>query len=162
MSKYKEISKCLSIACALLVAMPLLAEEPHPQSHEAIKKMADKLEAARKAREAGRAEKDGNVQEESNSTQAASSGPVTKEKVEKLKQQCDEAREKHLAPLRKAAINKCIAKKVKSPAECERFYQDFGESGITAGGNFRQRRFHNIPECQPYYEAERKLQMNIK
>jgi len=162
MIKYNKLSILISIACALLVALPLFAEEPHPQSPEAIKKMADELEAARKARESGRAEKTENTQKETKDTHAASSGPVTQEEVEKLRQQCEAAREKHLAPLRKAAIEECISQKVKTPEECEKFYADFGESGITQGGSFRQRQFHNIPECQPYYEAEKKLHMNSK
>jgi len=62
-----------------------------------------------------------------------------------------------IAPLKQSAIEECIAKKVKSPAECEKFYKDFGESGITESGSFRQRRFHDIPECQAYYDAEKTL-----
>jgi len=162
MGNYKNLSILISIACALLVAQPLFAEEPHPQSPEAIKKMADELEAARKAREAGKTEKTEATQKESKDIHAASSSPVTQEEVEKLRQQCETAREKHLAPLRKDAIEECISQKVKTPEECKQFYADFGESGITQGGSFRQRRFHNIPECQPYYEAEKKLHMNSK
>lgn len=162
MQKFKEISTFISMACVLLVALPLYAEEPHPQSHEAIKKMADELEAARKARETGKVESNDNDEEASTNDQAASPGPVTKESVEALKQQCEAARERHLAPLRKVAIEECIAQKVKTPAECEKFYKDFGGSGVTENGSFRQRKFHNIPECQPYYEAEKKLHMNIK
>lgn len=162
MPEFIKNTRFISLACVLLVALPLYADEPHPQSHEAIKKMADELEAARKAREARKAEENDSTEKESNDTQAASSGPVTKEEVENLRQQCEVARKKHLAPLRKAAIEECIAKKVKSPSQCEKFYQDFGESGVTQQGNFRQRRFHNIPECQPYYDAEKQLRMNTK
>lgn len=162
MRLYKIVSLFIYLTSALFVAMPIFAAEPHPQSHEAIKKMADELEAARKAREADQANKNDNKQHETSDTQTTGSGPITKAELEKLKQQCDEAREKYLAPLRKSAVEECIANKVKSPEECEKFYHDLGESGITEQGNFRQRRFHNIPQCQPYYEAERKYRMNIK
>lgn len=162
MQKFSAISKFICMACVLLVTLPLYAEEPHPQSHEAIKKMGDELEAARKAREAGKTEQTENAQQESMEEEAASSGHVTKEQVETLRQQCEAARERHLAPLKQAAIDECIAQKVKTPAECEKFYEDFGGSGVTQNGAFRQRKFHNIPECQPYYEAEKKLHLNVK
>jgi hypothetical protein len=52
--------------------------------------------------------------------------------IQELQKQCDDARE-----------------------HCERFYADFGQGGTTQSGGFRQRMFHDIPECQPLYEAER-------
>ena len=38
---------------------------------------------------------------------------------------------------------------------CERFYADFGQGNATRAGGFQQRMFHDIPECQALYEAER-------
>lgn len=154
----------------LLSALPLSAAEtnnpaqetptetPHPQSIEAIKQMGDELEADRKAREAAaKAKKDGNESTPNSPHSDKDTATITKQDLDRLKQQCDDAREELIAPLREKAIQECIAKKVKTADQCAQFYKDYGESGVTASGGFRQRMFHDIPECQPYYEAEKKL-----
>ena len=148
----------------LCVSLPLVAAEAadttkplDPQSPEAIQKIADELEADRKAREAGAKAKQETTGRQVVQPVTGKADQVTASDVARLKQQCDEAREEQIAPLRKAAIEECIAKKVKSASECENFYKDYGEAGVTQGGGFRQRMFHNIPECQPYYDAEKKL-----
>ena len=82
--------------------------------------------------------------------------------LQELERQCEEAREKLIAPLRQEAIEQCIESRQSSrsrqdPREhCENFYRDFGEAGRTQTGHFRQRMFHDIPECQAFYEAERR------
>jgi hypothetical protein len=78
--------------------------------------------------------------------------------------QCEDAREALIAPLRQQAIDTCIADRTSGRSgsrssrdareHCERFYVDFGQSGTTQSGGFRQRMFHDIPECQALYEAE--------
>jgi len=164
MTTYRHFIFILSLTGLLLFSLPLPAaepadstpatpvEQPKPQSHEAIKQMADELEADRKAREAAAQEKrEMEMKEESDSAQESDAASELK----KLKEQCDEAREARIAPLREAAIQECIGKKVKTPEECERFYQDYGNAGATQSGGFRQRMFHDIPECQPYYDAEK-------
>lgn len=75
--------------------------------------------------------------------------------LQELRAQCEEARQALLAPLREEETQKCIAEKQKSPEECERFYSDYGDGGRTAAGGHRERMFHDIPECQPLYEAEK-------
>ena len=75
--------------------------------------------------------------------------------IEELRAQCEEAREARLAPLREQEVQKCIAEKQKTPDECERFYSNYGDGGRTAAGGHRERMFHDIPECQPLYEAEK-------
>lgn len=84
----------------------------------------------------------------------ADSTEISQADLATLKQQCEDAREALIAPLRKAAIEKCIAEKEKSAEECEQFYQDYGNGGATGPGTFRQRMFHDIPECQRLYDAE--------
>jgi hypothetical protein len=80
--------------------------------------------------------------------------------LEELELQCEDARERHLAPLREEAIGLCIKERESSrssgdPREhCERFYEDFGNGGTTQSGGFRQRMFHDIPQCQELHEAE--------
>ena len=85
--------------------------------------------------------------------------------IEELQKQCEDAREALIAPLRQEAINKCIADREAGRSgtrsrrdareHCERFYADFGQGGTTQSGGFRKRMFHDIPECQALYEAER-------
>ena len=85
--------------------------------------------------------------------------------IEELERQCEAAREALIAPLRQEAIDTCIADRTSGRSgsrssrdareHCERFYVDFGQGGTTQSGGFRQRMFHDIPECQALYEAER-------
>jgi hypothetical protein len=150
----------LFFCCTLIISHPVFASEKvNPQSPEAIKQMADELEAERKAREA--AAKGGQTNNPMrNSGADADSAKITSTNLDRLKQQCEAAREQQIAPLRKQAIEECIAKNVKSVSECEKFYEDYGNAGTTKGGGFRQRMFHNIPECQAYYAAEENFRKN--
>lgn len=85
--------------------------------------------------------------------------------LQTLERRCENAREQLIAPLRQDAINQCVADRVSgnrgsrnsrdAREYCERFYADFGQGGRTQSGGFRQRMFHDIPECQAFYEAER-------
>lgn len=85
--------------------------------------------------------------------------------LQSLERQCEYARERLIAPLRQDAIYQCMADRAsgnrgsRSSRDarefCERFYADFGQGGRTQSGGFRQRMFHNIPECQAFYDAER-------
>ena len=85
--------------------------------------------------------------------------------IQELERQCEAAREALIAPLRQEAIDTCIADRTSGRSgtrssrdareHCERFYVDFGQGGTTQSGGFRQRMFHDIPECQALYEAER-------
>ena len=60
---------------------------------------------------------------------------------------CDEAREKMIAPLREAEIEKCKQDKREDPAFCERSNADFGEGGRTVSGAMRPRMFDDLREC---------------
>jgi len=85
--------------------------------------------------------------------------------IQELERQCEAARERLIAPMRQEAIDLCIADRTNGRSgsrssrdareHCERFYVDFGQGGTTQSGGFRQRMFHDIPECQELYEAER-------
>ncbi len=66
---------------------------------------------------------------------------------------CDAEREKLIAPLRQQAINECNKEKRNTKEYCERFYADFG-AAIQSQQGFRQRMFHDIPECLALYDAE--------
>ena len=89
--------------------------------------------------------------------------PAFASDLQQLERQCEDAREKLIAPLRQEAIEQCIADRMGNRSSrssrdarehCERFYQDFGNGGTTQSGGFRQRMFHEIPECLEYYEAQ--------
>ena len=94
--------------------------------------------------------------------------PVTTQarSIQELERQCEAAREWYIAPLRQEAIDTCIADRTSGRSgtrssrdareHCERFYADFGQGGTTQSGGFRNRMFHDIPECQALYEAERR------
>jgi len=64
-----------------------------------------------------------------------------------LDQRCEGAREKRIAPLRQAEIEKCKQDKRNDPAWCDRFNADFGDGGRTAAGTFRPRMFNDLTEC---------------
>ena len=93
--------------------------------------------------------------------------PVTTQarSLQELERQCEAAREWYIGPLREEAIAECIADRTSGRSgsrssrdareHCERFYTDFGQGGTTQSGGFRKRMFHDIPECQALYEAER-------
>ena len=84
--------------------------------------------------------------------------------IQELQKQCEDAREALIAPLRREAIDSCIADRQSGRSgsrssrdareHCERFYADFGQGNATRAGGFQQRMFHDIPECQALYEAE--------
>ena len=92
--------------------------------------------------------------------------PVTTQasSIQELERQCEAAREALIAPLRQEAIDTCIADRTSGRSgsrssrdareHCERFYVDFGQGGTIQSGGFRQRMFHDIPECLALYEAE--------
>jgi hypothetical protein len=72
---------------------------------------------------------------------------ISKLSIADLDLRCDEAREKMIAPLREAEIEKCKEDKREDPAFCERFNADFGESGRTVSGSIRPRMFDDLTEC---------------
>ena len=91
-------------------------------------------------------------------------GVVGAQSLQDLERRCENARERLIAPLRQDAINQCIDDRVSgnrgsrssrdARVHCERFNADFGQGGGTQAGGFRQRMFHDIPECQAFYDAE--------
>lgn len=85
----------------------------------------------------------------------ALSGIAYADSVEALDQRCQKAREAKIAPLREAAIERCVSARrpARSPAACERFYADYGQSGVTIHGVFRAPMFNDLPECVAYFEA---------
>jgi len=73
-----------------------------------------------------------------------------------LRQRCEEARIKKIAPRREAAIQECVSRHRtnRTRADCERLYADFGEGGGTLEGGARSAMFIDLPECVEYFEAQ--------
>ena len=61
---------------------------------------------------------------------------------------CEAAREKLIAPLREAKIQECKSKPNSDPAECERYYANYGDATAKPGGGVSPRMFDDIPECR--------------
>ena len=88
-----------------------------------------------------------------------STNAVANNDIQTLSQNCEDARQAKLAPLRDKAITECISKDKKSKDakdKCERFYADFGASTHFKTGGHKERMFNNLPECLKLYEAEKK------
>jgi len=82
-----------------------------------------------------------------------SSVAIAAPSVSELTSICEAAREKLIAPLRQQAIEECTTETRNPPKYCQQYYSDYGNAGRTQDG-FRQRLFHDIPECLAVYEAE--------
>lgn len=76
--------------------------------------------------------------------------------VEELEQDCEDLRERKLAPLRKAEIEKCKAEKAMEPARCESYYKDYGDATRGAGGKYTERMFNDLPPCVKAREMQSK------
>lgn len=75
-----------------------------------------------------------------------------------MKQRCQTARERNIAPLRRTAIEECVSRRTSSLTreDCECIYQDFGQSGGTISEGFRSSIFIDLPECVEYFDAQDK------
>ncbi len=76
--------------------------------------------------------------------------------VEELEQDCEDLRERKLAPLRKAEIEKCKAEKAMEPAKCESYYKDYGDATRGAGGKYTERMFNDLGPCVKAREMQAK------
>ena len=75
--------------------------------------------------------------------------------LEEMRQRCQEVRESKIAPLRKTAVEECVASRrtTRTRADCERLYRDFGAGGGTVAGGARTAMFNDLPECVAYRAA---------
>jgi hypothetical protein len=64
-----------------------------------------------------------------------------------LDRRCEDARDKKIAPLRKAEIANCIQTETGDQAWCETFWADYGDARRSASGMITPRLFHDLPEC---------------
>jgi len=76
----------------------------------------------------------------------------TKKRIKNMEIQCEQARERNIAPFRDAEIAKCIKAQNKSPEECEKFHANYLNSDEPPTPGISGRRvFDNLPECQTFY-----------
>ena len=72
---------------------------------------------------------------------------ITKMSLADLDRRCEAAREKIIAPLRKAEIAKCIQTGTGDQGWCDVFWADYGDAQRTRSGVIIPRQFNDIPEC---------------
>jgi uncharacterized protein DUF4124 len=72
---------------------------------------------------------------------------ITEMSLADLDRRCEDAREKRIAPLRKAEIEKCIQTGTGDQGWCDVFWADYGDAQRTKSGVMIPRQFSDIPEC---------------
>jgi len=80
--------------------------------------------------------------------------------IAQMEQQCEQARQVKLAPIREAEVAKCKADQRSDPAYCDRFWADYGDAHRAANGRWMQRLFDDLPECVAAEKARR--ENNVK
>ncbi|MFC1796929.1 DUF4124 domain-containing protein [Pseudomonadota bacterium] len=76
----------------------------------------------------------------------------TFKRIKNMEIQCEQARERNIAPFRDAEITNCIKAQNKSPEECEKFHANYLNSDEPPTPGISGRRvFDNLPECQTFY-----------
>ena len=73
--------------------------------------------------------------------------PISEMSLAELDARCEAEREKLIAPLRQAEIERCQAQPRTDPQACVRMNADFGEPVRTTSGSMTPRMFHDIPPC---------------
>jgi len=68
-------------------------------------------------------------------------------RYEELDHQCEAAREKKLAPLRKEKIEACVKNDKRPRADCEDEFAEYGNTRGKAGGGAVGGMFYDLPEC---------------
>ena len=83
---------------------------------------------------------------------------ITTMSISELDRRCADAREKKIAPLREAEIEKCKQEggRTTDPAWCERYYAGYGDSGRTPDGVLYPQMFHDLPECVELEQEKRR------
>lgn len=74
-------------------------------------------------------------------------------RMEELDRVCEAAREKKLAPLRAARIERCVREERRSRTDCESEYAQWGNTQALATGRARQGLFYDLPECVTAFQA---------
>ncbi len=70
--------------------------------------------------------------------------------LQQMDQECEDARDEALRPIRAGYIEECVQKGDKDRPACERFYADYGDQIRPAG-----KKFYDLPECVRAFEVRR-------
>lgn len=74
-------------------------------------------------------------------------GSVT---LRQMDQECEQARDNALRPIRARYVEECVQNGDKDRPTCERFYADYGDAILPAG-----KKFYDLPECVKAFEFRR-------
>lgn len=83
---------------------------------------------------------------------AAAQSEAELKRLDALDQACEAAREKKLAPLRAARIERCVREDRRSREECTAELANWGQTQGTKQGA-RAGLFYDLPECVAAFEA---------
>jgi hypothetical protein len=92
--------------------------------------------------------------------QACVAADPTERDVVALEEQCEQAREAKLKPLRDAEIAQCKTQNRNDPEYCERYFRDYGDASKNASGVMKPRLFDDLPECVAALKARQGLVRN--
>ena len=85
---------------------------------------------------------------------------VTDGTVERLRQQCEAAREEALVPIRAERTQTCIDQQLRSPEHCEQYYSTYGNVTPGPSGAPQPGLFYDLPPCQEWQEAREELRQS--
>ena len=85
---------------------------------------------------------------------------VHRDDVPDMMEGCQRERQRHLAPLREEAVERCVNRGVQSREECERRNRDYGEHRRNANGDHMPGLFWDLPICQQADAADRYFRRN--
>ena len=73
---------------------------------------------------------------------------ITRDDRQKLMNQCDQAREKLLAPERAQAVKWCIERRSRSKAYCKQYHRGYGERRYRPNGTWETALYMDLPICE--------------
>jgi len=82
---------------------------------------------------------------------------IDRAEAEALMAECQRQRAEKIAPLKKQAVEDCVARNLRDRESCERYNRNYGER--THGGT-RPGMFWNLPVCEEAIAAEKYFKMN--
>lgn len=90
----------------------------------------------------------------------AAAREVTRDEALALMEQCQQEREKNIAPLREQAIEDCVTNQRRNRNECESFNRTFGNARPRGNGTMVPGMFWGLPVCEDAVAAQRHFSMN--
>ena len=85
---------------------------------------------------------------------------ISREEAIELMKDCQEQREKKIAPLREEAIQDCVADDRGNREYCERYNSTFGNAVALPGGGMYPGLFWDLPDCVQAVQVEKYFKLN--